>query len=241
MKKLSIYIIIGYLFLSINLFSQEETTSQEPPKQTEQTKPPSQETPKPQTQTQTQTQTTTETPRPQTGGQAIFGENRLLDMIEKNPKNPEPYFALIRYYTTKEMRKERLKIAIKYIQNIGGNSYMYQIIGDENRLAGEFSKALVSYQYALRLSPNNAALYNRIGLVLLKLENFNQAEAAFKAAIYFGANENNINKAAYYNNLGVSYEAMNDIENAIKNFKIAVKFYPYYQTALDNLKRLENR
>lgn len=236
MRKSVFYIIIISLFLSINLFSQEETQTpqNEQPKQTETEKQPVQETPKPQTQTQV------ETPRPQqTGGG--FNENRLLDMIEKNPKNPEPYFTLIRYYTTKEMRKERLKIAIKYIQNIGGNSFMYQIIGDENRLAGEYSKALVSYQYALRLSPNNAALYNRIGLVLLKLENFNQAEAAFKAAIYFGANDNNMNKAAYYNNLGVSYEAMGDIENAIKHFKVAVKLYPTYQTALDNLKRLENR
>ncbi|MCX7820878.1 MAG: tetratricopeptide repeat protein [Brevinematales bacterium] len=235
MKKITIYIIISSLFLSINLFSQEESPPTEQPKQVETEKQQAQETQKP------SPQTTTETPKPQTGGQVGFSENRLLDMIEKNPKNPEPYFTLIRYYTAKEMRKERLKIAIKYIQNIGGNAYMYQIIGDENRLAGEYSKALVSYQYALRLSPNNAALYNRIGLVLLKLENFNQAEAAFKAAIYFGANENNMNKAAYYNNLGVSYEAMNDIENAIKNFKIAVKFYPTYQTALDNLKRLENR
>lgn len=236
MKKTTIYIIIISLFLSINLFSQEETQTpqNEQPNQTETEKQPVQETSKPQTQTQV------ETPRPQqtVGG---FNENRLLDMIEKNPKNSEPYFTLIKYYTTKEMRKERLKIAIKYIQNIGGNSYMYQIIGDENRLAGEYSKALVSYQYALRLSSNNAALYNRIGLVLLKLENFNQAEAAFKAAIYFGANDNNMNKAAYYNNLGVSYEAMGDIENAIKHFKIAVKLYPAYQTALDNLKRLENR
>ncbi len=235
MRKSVSYIIIISLFLSINLFSQEETPSpqNEQPKQTETEKQPVQETPRQQTQTQV------ETPRPQTGGG--FNENRLLDMIEKNPKNPEPYFTLIRYYTSKEMRKERLKIAIKYIQNIGGNSFMYQIIGDENRLAGEYSKALVSYQYALRLSPNNAALYNRIGLVLLKLENFNQAEAAFKAAIYFGANDNNMNKAAYYNNLGVSYEAMGDIENAIKHFKVAVKLYPTYQTALDNLKRLENR
>ncbi len=235
------YIIASIIFLSISvaLFGEEEEQPQkqeqvEKEQEVEEVEP----TPKPQQQQSEQTQPVQ---RQQQITQPPSNEARLLDMIEKNPKNPEPYFALIKYYTAKEKRKERLKIAIKYIQNIGGNYYMYQIIGDENRLNGEYSKALVSYQYALRLLPNNPGIYNRIGLVLLKLENYNQAEAAFKAAIYFGAGENNMNKAAYYNNLGVTYEAMKDIESAIKYFKIAVKLYPTYQTALDNLKRLENR
>ena len=237
MNKLFGYIIILFVLLSIDLYSQENQ-EQVIPRKSEESRTEEQVQVKPEQQTESPSQ---ETRKPPTGGMLFFNEKKLLDAIDSNPKNPEPYLTLIKYYTSKDMRKERLKIAIKYIQNIGANSYMYQIIGDENRLNGEFSKALISYQYALKITPNNHSLYNRIGLTHLKLENYNQAETAFKAAIFFGAKENNMTKATYYNNLAVSYEAMGDIETALKYFKISVKIYPYYQTAIDNIKRLEKQ
>ncbi len=233
MKKLFTYIIIIALFLSINLFSQEENTEEKPlpieeeKSQTEQKQA-----------IDTSAEETSSSPSP-VKPKVYFNEKKLLELIETNPKDPKPYLNLIKYYTSKEMRKEKLRIAIKYIQNIGGNSYMYQIIGDENRLNGDYSKALISYQYALKLNPTNSGIYNKIGLSHLKLENFNQAEASFKAAIFFGEKEGNYTRAVYYNNLGITYEAMNDIENAIKNFKIAVKLNPLYKIAVENLKRLE--
>ena len=245
MSKIFSYIIIIALFLSINLFSQEESSDKKEPT-TETTKeevkkeaPEETKREEKQTADVTVKETTSSAASKITKPPAFFNEKKLLELIETTPKNPQPYLDLIKYYTSKDMRKERLRIAIKYIQNIGGSSYMYQIIGDENRLNGDFSKALISYQYALQLNPVNPAIYNRIGLAHLKLENFNQAEASFKAAIFFGESENNFTKSVYYNNLGISYEAMNDIENAIKNFKISVRLNPSYQAAIENLKRLE--
>jgi tetratricopeptide (TPR) repeat protein len=242
------------LFFSLTVFAQEENkeVKESNEQKTEEVK---QSTPAPKATTESsapkaqvdgitekkETQTAIEEPVIKKPAIPVINEKRLLDAIEADPKNPQNYLTLIKYYQSRNMRKELVKIAISYIQNIGGNSYMYQIIGDENRLAGDYSKALISYQYALKLSPTIASLYNKMGLTLLKLENYHQAEAAFKAAIFFGANEDNYTKAVYYNNLAASYEAMNVIENAIKYYKLALKFNPYYTVALDNLKRLEKK
>ena len=252
-KKVKILFSLLFFF-TLTVFSQEENEELKEPaeKKTEEVESSSpapkttleSSTPKAITEIITEkreTQTPIEQPVIKKPVSPAISEKILLDAIQANPKNPQNYLALIKYYQSKNMRKEMVKIAISYIQNIGGNSYMYQIIGDENRLAGDYSKALISYQYALKLSPKSAALYNKMGLTLLKLENYHQAEAAFKAAIFFGADEDNYTKAVYYNNLAVSYEAMNEIEHAIKYFKISLKFNPYYTVALDNLKRLEKK
>jgi tetratricopeptide (TPR) repeat protein len=165
-------------------------------------------------------------------------ETKLLEAIDANPKNWDLYNRLIRLYTLENKRKERLKIALKAIQNIGGSAYLYTIVGDENKFLGDYNKTLISYQFALKMAPNDHGTYNRIGLALLKLSNFNQAEAAFRAAIYFSSGENNLIRGVYYNNLAVAYEAMRDLNNAYKNFQLALKFYPSYSTAVDNLNRV---
>jgi len=43
------------------------------------------------------------------------------------------------------------------------------VVGDENKFLGDYSKALISYQFALRILPTDPNLYNRMGLVLLKM------------------------------------------------------------------------
>ncbi|MGC8765487.1 MAG: tetratricopeptide repeat protein [Brevinematia bacterium] len=252
MKKIFAYIIITALFLSINLFAQEESSEEKKPQTTETKKEEVKKEEKPAVQSEEQKKEKVAEERkieetvPEESSSSrvarpgiFFNEKKLLELIETNPKNPQPYIDLIKYYTSKDMRKERLRIAIKYIQNIGGSAYMYQIIGDENRLNGDFSKALISYQYALRLNPVNHAVYNRLGLVHLKLENFNQAEAAFKAAIFFGEGENAYTRSVYYGNLALAYESMNDIENAKKYYKMSLKFNPLNQSASEGLKRVE--
>ncbi len=166
-------------------------------------------------------------------------ETRLLTAIEANPKSAELYNRLIRYYNNQGKHKERLKTALKAIQNIGRTVNWCLIVGDENKYLGDFQNALISYQFALMLLPSDPEIYNRIGLILLKLSNFNQAEAAFKAAIFFSSNEGPASKSIYYNNLGISYEGLHDIPTAYKYFQISVKYYPAFTTAQDNVKRVK--
>jgi len=246
MKRKMIPFIIGSILFSILIcYSQETTTetSKETEKKeatitekisTESSQPaPSsvQEESKP-TQTKKVESTSPRSP-------AISEENKLLNMIETDPKNVEAYNRLLRIYAQQEKHKERLKIALKAIQNIGRTVTWCLIVGDESRILGDNQNALTSYQFALAIQPTNPEIYNRIGLSLLKLSRPNQAEAAFKAAVFFSSSEPSTSKSVFYNNLGVAYEALEDLQSAYRNFQLAARYNPAYSTAQANVKRVK--
>lgn len=218
--------------------AQEKPAAEEKPAETQE-KPADKpaETTKP-AETQTTTDSAASKPKTAQQGGGYNEEARLLGMIDSNPKNPEPYQRLLRIYTAEGKHKEKLRIALKMIQNIEGSANLYIIVGDENKYLGDYAKALISYQFALRMQASDSSIYNRIGLTLLKLSNFNQAEASFKAALFFATDESGATKGIYYNNLAVAYEAMKDLPTAYKYFQIALKNYPSYETAADNLTRV---
>ncbi len=167
-------------------------------------------------------------------------EMRLLTAIDANPKKADSYNRLIMYYYSQGKHKERLKIALRAIQNMGRTAYWCEIVGDENKFLGDFQNALISYQFAIMLIPTDADIYNRIGLILLKMSNFNQAETAFKASIFLSSNEAYADKSVYYNNLALAVEAMHDLQSAYKYIQIAVKYNPGYAAAQDNALRIKN-
>ncbi len=170
----------------------------------------------------------------------VFDEARQLAMLDANPKNADVYNRLLKFYTNEGRRKDRLKIALKAIQNIGGNVNLYLIVGDENKYLGDSSKALISYQFALKIQPNDPNIYNRIGLALLKLQNYNQAETAFKAALFYSPDDGPFVRSFYYNNLAVAYEAMHDLKSAYKNFQLALKDNPANTVMSDNFIRVRD-
>lgn len=182
---------------------------------------------------QTETQTKTE-------GQISSEEEKLISLVENNPDNRDYYLRIINYYNNQNKRKERLKYVIKYIQKFGGNIDMYLIMGDDYRFIGDNTRSLISYQQALKIDPTNPNIYNRMGLTLLKLSRFYQAEAAFKAAIYFISKQNKpMDKGVYYNNLGNCYESLRDYEKALKTYRTSLKFYPNFDRAIANIERIK--
>jgi len=167
-------------------------------------------------------------------------ELNLIKQIENNPENKDLYLRIINYYNNQNRKKDKLKYVIKYIQKFGGSSDLYLIMGDDYKYIGDYNRSLISYQQALRIDPMNPNIYNRMGLTLLKLSYFNQAEAAFKAAIYFISKKDKpYDKSVYYNNLGSCYEAMKDYYNALKAFQLALKTYPDFEKARINIERIK--
>jgi len=81
-----------------------------------------------------------------------------------------------------------------------------------------------------------------MGLVLLKMDNYNQAEASFKAAVFYSAgNDSPQLRCVYYNNLAVCFEATKDLRTALKYFKTAVRIYPEDELANSNVKRVSDK
>lgn len=165
-------------------------------------------------------------------------EQQYLSAIQANSRDTAAYNALLNLYNTQNRHKDRIQIALQAIKNLGDNADLYIIVGDEYKNLGDYAKSLVSYQFALKMQPNNANIYNRMGLTLLKLSNFHQAEAAFRAAVVFAGEGNAGAKGIYLNNLGVSFEARKEYDQAAYYFKQALRYNPTYTKASDNLARV---
>lgn len=243
--------ILSFLLLFSVFYAQEAATNEQPK---ETVKPAPAPAPAPVTETQPEKITEPEQPKekqpPVTTPvkppeqvapvQNVNEEAKLMAQVDANTKTVEVYSRLLKIYGADGRHKERLKVALKAIQNIGGSANLYLIVGDENKFLGDYQKALISYQFALKIMPTDANIYNLIGLVLLKMSNFNQAEAAFRAAIYFGSSGSPYTKGFFYNNLAVCYEAMRDLKTAYRYFQTALKYYPGYKTAQDNVIRVKS-
>ncbi len=97
-------------------------------------------------------------------------------------------------------------------------------------MAGDLSAAVQDLQSAVSLSPQDAALWNELGIVSVSHGDTKSAEAAFRRALgtdpgYFRA----------WNNLGNCLSAQGDLRGAAAAFRAAVERKPDYTLAWSNL------
>lgn len=90
--------------------------------------------------------------------------------------------------------------------------------GDTLRAEKAYLDALDYYRTAIAKEPNNAKLYNKIGIAELQLSRFNEARKDFELAI-----KNDREFADACNNLGVSYYSLKKYGKAIKHYEAAIK------------------
>jgi len=214
MKKA--FIFFWSLCFTLTLIAQEsENPAETSPTQT----PPQETTPIP--ASQPAPTPSEKTPQPTTSKPTAsdsINEQRLLQMIANNPTDRTAYNRLLEYYKAKGLIQDHLKILIKAIQNIGGNLSYYIAMGDDYIQLQDYSKALISYQYALKESPKNPVVYLKLGNVHLLQKNYYSAETALLAALYYGGNSGQINVALAYRMLGQCYEG-------VKNYVESLKWY----------------
>ncbi|MFN4216498.1 MAG: tetratricopeptide repeat protein [Brevinematales bacterium] len=162
-------------------------------------------------------------PRPASG---IMGEERLLQAIQANPTDRNAYNRLLDYYRAQKRIQDHLKILIKAIQNIGGNLNYYLWMGDDYMELSDYSKALISYQYALKEAPTNPVVYLKLGNTHLLLKNYYSAETALFAALYYGEKSAKINVPFAYRLLGECYEGVKNYVDALKWYQKAYRLSP---------------
>jgi tetratricopeptide (TPR) repeat protein len=89
--------------------------------------------------------------------------------------------------------------------------------GDSLREDKDFLDAVDYYQAAIRLSPGNAPLHNKIGICQLMMQRYKDAKKSFERAIRLDRKY-----ADAYNNLGVIYYQARNYNTAIGNYKKAI-------------------
>ena len=113
--------------------------------------------------------------------------------------------------------------------------------GDELKEQKDYLDAIDYYEAALKGSPANAAIFNKIGICQLLMQRYKEARKNFERAI-----KADHNHADAYNNLGVTYYRNSNYNGAIKQYKKAIalkddaaSFYSNLGTAYFNKKEFD--
>jgi tetratricopeptide (TPR) repeat protein len=89
--------------------------------------------------------------------------------------------------------------------------------GDQLRGDKNFLDAVDYYAAAMKKSPNNAGVFNKIGICQLMLQRYKEAKKSFERAIKADRQH-----ADAYNNLGVIYYQAKNYNKAIKQYEKAI-------------------
>jgi len=99
----------------------------------------------------------------------------------------------------------------------GASAEQLESGGDQLRVEKNFLDAVDYYEAALKKSPNNAALFNKMGICQLMLQRYKDAKKSFERAIKADRQHSDA-----YNNLGVIYYQARNYNKAIKQYDKAI-------------------
>jgi len=102
--------------------------------------------------------------------------------------------------------------------------------GDQLRSEEAFLDAFDYYQAALVKHPNNARVYNKLGIAELQMQRYKDARKDFEKSIKLDRTF-----ASTYNNLGAVYSAQKKYSAAIKQYKKAIQLEPGVATFYANM------
>jgi Tfp pilus assembly protein PilF/predicted AlkP superfamily phosphohydrolase/phosphomutase len=100
-------------------------------------------------------------------------------------------------------------------------------------LNGDKDKALETYRSALRRDPENPALYNYIGNLLMEKGDQRRAEEAFRKAVEIYPDFTDA-----HNSLGILHEKRGDFQTAKKEYEVAIEVDPEYAEGYNNIGNL---
>ncbi len=111
----------------------------------------------------------------------------------------------------------------------------YKKQADENASKGEFEFAVANYNKAVALNPENTSIYLNRALAFFKKKDYEKAIADYNKVI-----EINPNELIAYSNRANSYEKLGNIEKAVADYKKIIEIDDKNESALNNLKRIED-
>ena len=92
-------------------------------------------------------------------------------------------------------------------------------IAENYRFIGEYEKSIESYERAVKLTPDDDALYDNIGFSYMQMEVFEKAISYYEKSL--DLNPDNFES---WNNLGTLYNHKNEFKKAEECYKEAMKW-----------------
>ena len=121
----------------------------------------------------------------------------------------------------------------KNLENLKESYFLYYLKGKLFLKWQMYKKAKINFEKSNSLSQDSALPYNGLGIALLHLKQYPEANTAFAIA-----NELWPNSFEILNNLALSFEVLGKNQQAQKNFTTALSFEPENKIITENLKRV---
>jgi tetratricopeptide (TPR) repeat protein len=152
-------------------------------------------------------------------------------VIKKDKVDPYIDLSLMLLETGKTGSAER--IARKGL-GIKKDAMLYFVLGKSSIMIRNYWRAKQLLEKANSIDPEIFIFYHYLGITLLKLKKYSQANTAFSAA---SAIRDDVPETL--NNLALTYEFMGKKKEALKYYRQALELNSKNETILKNIKRLE--
>ena len=126
--------------------------------------------------------------------------------------------------------KEAEKLSKILTAKFQGHPFGWKALAAVYSQTGSISKALISNQKAVKLSPKDAELHSNLGNIFKELGRLREAEQSCRKAL-----EINSNLPEAYNNLGIILQEFGKLDEAIFNYRKSIEIKSNFVEAYINL------
>ena len=169
-------------------------------------------------------------------GKIEKGKELLLYCISKNPAFQFAYSLLGEIY----MKEKNYKEAMKYLKiavEINPDDFRsHHKLGICYGFLRKFDKAEEEFKKAVELKPDEISYLRNLAFLLRQENKIDEAIMYYKKALQIKPDSADI-----LNDIGICYAMKGDKKKAIEMWKKAVEINPQLKSAVENLKRIENK
>ena len=138
------------------------------------------------------------------------------------------------YAQSKNPQALAMADALLYANKAGAEKEAYFIKGLYHSYNNEKEKAIIFFDKCISINYTFMDAYLEKGIALYDLKKYSEAATVLQKAVML---QNNYDKGYYY--LGRCFEKLNNKEDAIEAYKMALLYDPNYEEAQDALTRLQ--
>ena len=165
-----------------------------------------------------------------------FSKNkRALEGLKNLNVNSKEYTSqdqinkLLELYQSRDMNNV-ISFTNELIEDTYPNFLVWNLKGAANLALKNYQQAEIAFKESINLNPNNAEIYNNLGVAFKEQEKFTDALESYKKAISI-----NQKFTEAYNNIGILYQKMKKYEQSISYFEKAIHIKSDYSNGYNNL------
>lgn len=156
--------------------------------------------------------------------------NAFKQAIKIKPDFTSATLNLATFYVMKKNYSSAIDIFNKLLEKTPNDVRALINLGNIYFQQKKFKDAKDVYIKIVKIDPKNISSRNRLALLNLIERNFKKAITELRKCLQI-----NNELPAIYNNLGVAYGALGARKKSMRSFKIALRIYPNYTSAIHNL------